>query len=703
MPQIKRSIGDYDGDDEANEKLHAAADFDGPVTDRYCTDLLWLILLCLCWAGMTAVGSYAVYNGDYRLVLYPLDYDGNVCGADLNDRDMTEYPYLYYTNSVGGVCVKECPSLIGVTADNATDIYTLVTYTGVYQSTNGLATVPADIVQVADYSYTLNQTGDDSNNANVGGLVNLSVTLLDTNNFQCTEDLCIGNSLEASWKTTGINRGFGFAYYLGDTFPLFQRCLLTPEARDQITNLTNAAGDANDLFEDVMSKSSDLEAANDFVSNLFGDLWTTRLYILGFGFGCSLVVSLLYMVLLRIPWLLSALIWFSVFAMIAMFAGAGWFTLRKAEEWEAANPPIVGEDQVSGTKIVGYVLYGIAAFLFLLAICMRKQIQLAVMCVKKAGAAVNDMVFIFAIPVFQGLGFLVFTAVWVWYCSHLASLGTITLEMMEVPLTKYAVPVRKYEYSEDVRQLGWFLLFCFYWTASFILAIGEMVIAMAVSKWYFTAQRQFITQHLPFAALWSTILYHLGTCAYGSLIIAIIKMLRAILTYIKKQIAEMSNEKIANTLFCCCQCCLCCLEKCVEFINENAYIQCAIFGTPFCESGRKAFYLILRNAARIGAVSYVSAAVLIVGKLFIAALTTFLAYYTLTEHLELEVWSFGGPIVMIFIISYFVADMFMDVFDISILCVLHCFIADEEMFGGQARYADGNLKEFVDKHGGMEG
>lgn len=90
MPKIKRSIGDYDGDDEANEKLHAAADFDGPVTDRYCTDLLWLILLCLCWAGMTAVGGYAVYNGDYRLVLYPLDYDGNVCGADLNDRDMTE-------------------------------------------------------------------------------------------------------------------------------------------------------------------------------------------------------------------------------------------------------------------------------------------------------------------------------------------------------------------------------------------------------------------------------------------------------------------------------------------------------------------------------------------------------------------------------------------------------------------------------------
>jgi len=57
MPAIKRSIADYDGDDEAHQKLRAAADFNGPVEDRYCTDLLWLILLCLCWAGMTWVVS----------------------------------------------------------------------------------------------------------------------------------------------------------------------------------------------------------------------------------------------------------------------------------------------------------------------------------------------------------------------------------------------------------------------------------------------------------------------------------------------------------------------------------------------------------------------------------------------------------------------------------------------------------------------
>ena len=137
----------------------------------------------------------------------------------------------------------------------------------------------------------------------------------------------------------------------------------------------------------------------------------------------------------------------------------------------------------------------------------------------------------------------------------------------------------------------------------------------------------------------------------------------------------------------------------MKFINKNAYIQCAIFGTSFCPSARSAFYLILRNAMRIGAVSYVSAAVLIIGKLFISTLTTASAYYCIVEYLEIDLYSNAGPVVFIFIISYVMADMFMDVFEIGIMTILHCFVADEEMFGGTPRYAEGNLKAWIDKEG----
>ena len=73
--------------------------------------------------------------------------------------------------------------------------------------------------------------------------------------------------------------------------------------------------------------------------------------------------------------------------------------------------------------------------------------------------------------------------------------------------------------------------------------------------------------------------------------------------------------------------------------------------------------------------------VLVIGKLFISTLTTAIAYFVLIEYAEVELYSYAGPVACIFILTYFIADMFMDVFEVGILTVLHCFVADEEMFG----------------------
>ena len=159
----------------------------------------------------------------------------------------------------------------------------------------------------------------------------------------------------------------------------------------------------------------------------------------------------------------------------------------------------------------------------------------------------------------------------------------------------------------------------------------------------------------------------------------------------------------------------------MKFLNKNAYVQTAIFGTSFCESSRNGFFLVVRNAARISAISSVSSAVLIVGKLFISAVTTGLAYYVMNEQIGPELYSIGGPTVVVFLISYFVSDFFMDsklshavesqccmhlsqtnfllsVFDMGTTTILHCFIADEEMFDGDECYAEGELQSWIDKN-----
>ena len=110
-----------DDDEDKGVKLAAPAGFDGPSNDRVCTDVLCSLLLIVMFTIMTGIGIHAIENGDYRLVIYPIDYDGNICGTNAGDIDMTDYPYLYHVNYLGGgVCMKECPSFSKGYADEYT-------------------------------------------------------------------------------------------------------------------------------------------------------------------------------------------------------------------------------------------------------------------------------------------------------------------------------------------------------------------------------------------------------------------------------------------------------------------------------------------------------------------------------------------------------------------------------------------------------
>ena len=227
-----------------------------------------------------------------------------------------------------------------------------------------------------------------------------------------------------------------------------------------------------------------------------------------------------------------------------------------------------------------------------------------------------------------------------------------------------------------------------------------MIIAVSVAKWYFARNKLLVGSWSVLWSIWEVVYYHAGTCAFGSLIIALVQVIRAVIAKAQKHAKETHN-KIAQILLGCFQCCFWCMECCLKFVNKNAYIQTAIFSTSFCTSCKASFGLLFRNAGRISAVSYVSAAVLIVGKLFISTVVTITSYYVIVENLADELHSVAGPVVIIFLISYFISDMFMDVLDMGILTVLHCFIADEEMFTNEGeRYTDHQLKNYVDEHGG---
>ena len=189
----------------------------------------------------------------------------------------------------------------------------------------------------------------------------------------------------------------------------------------------------------------------------------------------------------------------------------------------------------------------------------------------------------------------------------------------------------------------------------------------------------------------TTILHHLGTAAYGSLIIAIIKTIRTVIAYIQRQ-AKKSKNKVLEYIMMCLQCFMWCLEKIMKFINKHAYIITAIYGHSFCKSARKAFFLLLRNILRVAAVNMLSTFLLMIGRMLIPVFTTFICYLAIAYGTNTsEVSGIVAPLVLCFLLSYWIACMFLEIFGMGIETILFCFIADEEMFKVEERFASGEL------------
>lgn len=66
--------------------------------------------------------------------------------------------------------------------------------------------------------------------------------------------------------------------------------------------------------------------------------------------------------------------------------------------------------------------------------------------------------------------------------------------------------------------------------------------------------------------------YHLGTVAFGALVIGIVRLVRALIAFIQKHLKQYDNAFV-NAILWCCQCCLWCFECALKFLTRNAYIE----------------------------------------------------------------------------------------------------------------------------------
>ena len=63
-----------------------------------------------------------------------------------------------------------------------------------------------------------------------------------------------------------------------------------------------------------------------------------------------------------------------------------------------------------------------------------------------------------------------------------------------------------------------------------------MVLAGAFAQWYWTFRKEEAPCCAITPSLFNAVVFHLGTLAFGSCIIAVIRMIRTVLTYIEKKL-----------------------------------------------------------------------------------------------------------------------------------------------------------------------
>eukprot|EP01038_Epipyxis_sp_PR26KG_P009819 gene9819-13212_t len=432
-------------------------------------------------------------------------------------------------------------------------------------------------------------------------------------------------------------------------------------------------------------------------TSFMGDVITLRGYLFGFGFGVSVGVAFLYLYILRIPGFLMLVIWSIVIGIFVLMVIGASLLRSLSNTWSADGEH--GDGEVVTMRVISYIMMVVCFLYFCLMVVMRKRIQLAIHVVEAAAKAIATMPGMILMPVVQTFGLACFLAVWVVYVMYLASSGKMVTNTGSYVSNGQTLTYtyRTFEYTTNTKYAFLYMLFCWYWTSEFVIALGQLTISMAVSCWYFTRDKSLIGNGTVIWAVRAVSYYHSGTAAFGSLIIAIIKTIRTVIAYIQNK-AKKSHNKVLEYAMCILGCCMWCLEKCMKFLNKHAYILTAIYSYSFCKAARRAFFLLLRNILRVAAVNMISSFLLTLGKFFVPILTTFLCYLALAYSINSsETSGIVSVLIFTFLISYWISSLFSEIFAMAIETILFCFIADEEMFPVEQRYAEGALATTLQK------
>jgi len=401
----------------------------------------------------------------------------------------------------------------------------------------------------------------------------------------------------------------------------------------------------------------------DFLQRLGFDLKVAWKEMVALG-ALALVASILMIILIRF---LAAIIVYVILVVSALAMAAGtavlWFmwATHNTPDDEANMIPFLEVAYDTKTAFLVYAIIAsvLTAILIIVFIALRNSIALCVDLFQQAGDLFASCPFLLIQPLWTFVFLLAFLAYWAVVAAYLGTSGRAEYN----PETTFV----EYRNSVLIKAAWAYHAIGLIWISQFILACQELVIGSVVAQYYFAPDKSKVSYPIT-AGIGYTIKHHLGSLAFGSLIITLVKIPRYILMWVEAQMKGKEDECTK----CClraCHCCLCCLEKCLKFLNRNAYVVIAITGKSFCASAREAFSTLVLNAGRVFALNTIGDFVLFLGKMTVVAVTATTGVFWFRW---LEFSSFFVPVLLSCIFAFFIAHCFLSVYEMTIDALLLC-------------------------------
>uniref|UniRef100_A0A182W864 Choline transporter-like protein n=1 Tax=Anopheles minimus TaxID=112268 RepID=A0A182W864_9DIPT len=448
--------------------------------------------------------------------------------------------------------------------------------------------------------------------------------------------------------------------------------------------------------------------------------------------ACSVLASLLLITVLR--WIAKPMVWISIIGVIAALGYGVYYSFREYQSIRAN--PVAAHVNVSPnlSSLVNswfksdqtwlWILIALSVtliVLLLVVLVLRKRIVIAIALVKEGSKAVSasySTVFFPLVPWMLQAAVIVFSLL---VLLFLASIGDPVHKINGLNTSISCLCSNGYKegdvcdpvvFNDNCKDnsrahdqgrcidaachfqevnapaiVGYFHalnVVGFFWCICFVSAFSEMVLAFTFATWYWTHQKSRLPFFVLTRGITRTILYHLGTLAFGSLIIAICKIIRAFLEYLDHKLKGYDNG-VTRAILCCCRCFFWCLESFLKFLNTNAYIMCAIYGKNFCTSAKDAFSLLTRNVLRVIALDKVTGFLFFLSKLLLASGMAAVTYTYFDSDLPKTPLNYPFvPAVLVFIGTYIIASIFFSVYSVAVDTLFLCFLEDIERNDGSA-------------------